>query len=156
MNTPNTDPIVVMETNKGTLKIQIYAKDAPITSQNFLDLVNRGFYNGLNFHRYEPGFCLQGGCPKGTGTGSADKNIQLEVKPQIAHLKHDKAGVLAMARSDDPNSASCQFYFTLGNASFLDGNYAVFGRITEGMDVLMQMRKGDKMVNVSVMGPVHA
>ncbi len=156
MNTPNTDPIVVMETNKGTLKIQIYLKDAPITSQNFLDLVKRGFYNGLTFHRHEPGFCLQGGCPKGTGTGSADKNIPLEVKPQIAHLKHDKAGVMAMARSDDPNSASCQFYFTLGNASFLDGNYAVFGRIVEGMDVLMNMGKGDKMLNVSVMEQVRA
>lgn len=152
MNTQN-DPVVLIQTEKGNIKVRIFLKDAPITSRNFLDLVSRGFYNGLIFHRYEPGFCLQGGCPQGTGYGGSGKNIPLEIKP---NLKHDAAGVLAMARSDDPNSASSQFYFTLGNASFLDGNYAVFGRITEGMDVLMNLRKGDKMVNVSVMEPAKA
>lgn len=153
MNTPNNDPVVTMETNKGTIQIQIYLKDAPITGQNFLDLVNRGFYNGLIFHRHEPGFCLQGGCPQGTGLGGSDKKIPLEIKP---HLKHDKKGVIAMARADDPNSASSQFYFTLGNASFLDGNYAVFGRIVEGIDVLEALGKGDRMVNVKVKDTVHA
>jgi cyclophilin family peptidyl-prolyl cis-trans isomerase len=138
-----------MQTNKGDIKINIALKDAPITAQNFLDLVNKGFYNGLTFHRHEPGFCLQGGCPQGTGMGGSGKNIKLEIVP---HLKHDKVGVIAMARSNDPNSASSQFYFTLGNASFLDGNYAVFGRIADdaGIAVLNKLGKGDKMVNVSV------
>lgn len=147
------DPIVLIETNKGTIKAQIYLNDAPITAQNFLDLVNRGFYNGLTFHRYEPGFCLQGGCPKGTGTGGSGKNIPLEIAKK---LSHKEKGILAMARADDPNSASSQFYFTLGDAGFLDGNYAIFGKLIEGMDVLDQLRKGDKMVNVKVGESVRA
>jgi len=153
-----TDPVVSMETSKGTIKVQLYKADAPITASNFIDLVNRGFYNGLTFHRYEPGFCIQGGCPTGTGTGgfvepgtTKERRIQLEVNPGKPHLKHDKTGVLAMARSNDPNSASSQFYFTLGNASFLDGNYAVFGRVLEGIEVVEALRKGDKMTKVSLL-----
>ncbi len=146
-----SDPIVVMETNKGTIKVEIYKTDAPITSTNFLDLVQRGFYNGLTFHRYEPGFCIQGGCPKGTGMGGSDKKIPLEVNPNNAKLRHDKSGVLAMARANDPNSASSQFYFTLGPADFLDGNYAVFGRVKEGLNVVESLRVGDKMTKVSVL-----
>ncbi len=152
MNTP-ADPVVLIQTNKGNIKVKIFLKDAPTTSANFLELVGRGFYNGLIFHRYEPGFCLQGGCPQGTGFGGSGKTIPLEIK---SHLKHDAAGVLAMARSNDPNSASSQFYFTLGKADFLDGSYAVFGRIVEGMDVLMNLRKDDKMINVSVLEPAKA
>jgi peptidyl-prolyl cis-trans isomerase B (cyclophilin B) len=147
------DPVVLIETNKGTIKAQIYLNDVPTTAQNFLDLVNRGFYNGLNFHRFEPGFCLQGGCPKGTGTGGSDKTIPLEINKKFTHKEK---GTLAMARSDNPNSASCQFYFTLGDAGFLDGNYAIFGKLIEGMDVLDQLRKGDKMLNVKVAESVHA
>jgi peptidyl-prolyl cis-trans isomerase B (cyclophilin B) len=147
------DPVVLMETNKGTIKVQIYLNDAPITAQNFLDLVNRGFYNGLTFHRHEPGFCLQGGCPKGTGTGGSEKTIPLEINKK---LSHKEKGMIAMARSNDPNSASSQFYFTLGDAAFLDGNYAVFGKISEGMDVLDKLGRGDKMVNVKVGESVHA
>jgi cyclophilin family peptidyl-prolyl cis-trans isomerase len=150
-----SDPIVVMETTKGTIKIEIFKNDAPITSANFLDLVGRGFYNGLTFHRYEPGFCIQGGDPSGTGMHGFDdpatgreRTIQLEVSPK---LKHSEAGVIAMARSNDPNSASSQFYFTLGPASFLDGKYAVFGKVTDGLNVVMELRKGDKMTKVSVL-----
>jgi cyclophilin family peptidyl-prolyl cis-trans isomerase len=146
------DPVVVMETTKGTIKIQVFKGKAPITAGNFLDLVNRGFYNGLSFHRYEPGFVVQGGCPRGTGTGGfvdpatqKERRIQLEVKPD---LKHDKAGVVAMARANDPNSASSQFYFTLAAASFLDMNYAVFGQVIEGLDVMQQLRSGDSMKSV--------
>ena len=152
------DSVVSMETTKGTIKVQLYNTDAPISAGNFVDLVNRGFYNGLTFHRYEPGFCIQGGCPKGTGTGgfvepgtTSERRIQLEVNTAKPHLKHDKAGVLAMARANDPNSASSQFYFTLGNASFLDGQYAVFGRVLEGLDVVEALRKGDKMTKVSIL-----
>ncbi len=150
-----TDPIVVIETDKGTIKIQVHQTEAPITSNNFLDLVSKGFYNGLIFHRYEPGFCIQGGCPTGSGTGGytdpetkQKRNIKLEVK---SHLKHDSLGVVAMARSNDKDSASSQFYITLGPANFLDMQYAVFGKVIEGDAVVQQLRKGDKMNKVSVM-----
>lgn len=150
---PTNDPIVVMQTNKGTLKIRLYFKDVPNTCGNFMELISRGFYNGLTFHRHEPGFCLQGGCPQGDGYGGSEKKIKLETRP---HLKHDTAGILAMARTDDPDSATCQFYFTLGPAPFLDGEYAVFGKIVEGMEVLNQLTVGDKMTNVSIMEPAKA
>jgi peptidyl-prolyl cis-trans isomerase B (cyclophilin B) len=149
------NPIVTLETTKGTIKMEIFVDQAPTTANNFLDLVGKGFYNGLNFHRVEPGFVIQGGCPRGTGTGSytdpatnKTRYIPLEVKPT---LKHDKAGMVAMARSNDPNSASCQFYITLGQASFLDMQYAVFGRVTEGQDVVDNIRVGDKMTKVQVL-----
>ncbi len=153
-----SDPIVSIETSKGTIKVQVFTTEAPTTANNFLDLVNKGFYNGLNFHRVEPGFVIQGGCPKGTGTGNyvdpatgKTRYVPLEVKP---NLKHDSKGVLAMARSNDPNSASCKFYITLGPASFLDMNYAVFGKVVEGQNVVDSIKVGDKMTTLSVMAPV--
>jgi cyclophilin family peptidyl-prolyl cis-trans isomerase len=153
--TMNQDPIVEIETSKGNIKIRIFQHDAPITSANFLDLVGKGFYNGLTFHRYEPGFCIQGGDPNGNGTGAyidpathQARRIQLEVKP---NLLHSEAGIVAMARSQDKNSASCQFYITLGPASFLDQQYAVFGKVVDGMNVVNQIRVGDKMNKVSVL-----
>lgn len=151
------DALVLMETSKGPVKLVIYKTEVPQTSYNFLDLVGKGFYNGLTFHRYEPGFCIQGGDPDGNGTGNyvdpktnKVRRINLEIKP---NLKHDSAGVLAMARSSDRNSASCQFYITLGQASFLDSDYAVFGRVVEGLDNVMALRKGDKMTKVTVVDP---
>lgn len=149
-----TDSVVLMETNKGTIKIQVYKTDAPVTSGNFLDLVDRGFYNGLTFHRFEEGFVIQGGDPKGDGTGGfvdpetgEKRHIPLEVKPT---LKHDQAGMVAMARANDPNSASCQFYITLGPASFLDMKYAVFGKVIDGLPVVQQLRRGDKIVKATM------
>jgi peptidyl-prolyl cis-trans isomerase B (cyclophilin B) len=90
---------------------------------------------------------IQGGCPHGTGTGGSGKNIKLEVSPQ---LKHDSAGVIAMARSQNPDSASSQFYFTLAAAPHLDMGYAVFGKVTSGLDAVLALRKGDRMEKVSV------
>lgn len=155
-----TDPIVTMETNKGTLKMRIYKKDAPITASNFIDLVQKGFYNGLTFHRYEPGFVIQGGDPKGDGTGGyidpktrSERRIPLEVKNENPNLTHSGPGIVAMARSGDPNSASSQFYITLGPASGLDGKYAVFGKVSEGLDVAMALRKGDKIVKATAVEP---
>src|SRR5688572_33458889 len=104
---------------------------APTTVNNFVVLARDGYYDGLTFHRVEPNFVIQGGCPQGTGTGGSGKHIPLEVSP---NLKHGEAGGVAMARSSDPNSASSQFYITLSPTPFLDGNYAVFGRVTEGLD----------------------
>jgi peptidyl-prolyl cis-trans isomerase B (cyclophilin B) len=136
-----------IETNKGTIKFELNEDLAPNTTANFVELAEKNFYDGLKFHRYEPGFVIQGGCPHGTGTGSSDKKIKLEVTP---NLKHGDAGAVAMARSSDPNSASCQFYITLGPAAFLDGQYAVFGRVTEGLEVVKTIRAGDVMNKVTI------
>ena len=136
-----------LDTTQGVIKFELYEDLAPVTAQNFIDLASRGFYNGLTFHRYVAGFVIQGGDPTGTGTGSSEKTIPLEVTPA---LKHDAAGVVAMARSDNPNSASCQFYITLAPATFLDMKYAVFGRVTEGLDNALKLREGDRMTSVTI------
>ena len=136
----------VIETDRGTIKAELYADKAPITAKNFIDLTNSGFYNGLTFHRVEPGFVIQGGDPKGDGTGGSGKTIPLEINPDLKHVK----GALGMARSQDPNSAESQFYITLSETPFLDGNYAVFGKVIEGMDVAESIEVGDKMVKVTI------
>jgi len=140
------NPIVVFETSKGTFKAEVFEKQAPITAGNFLSLVRAGFYNNLTFHRYESNFVIQGGDPKGDGTGGSGKKISLEIVPGLTH----ELGALAMARTNDPNSATSQFYVVIGEASFLDGAYAVFGNVTDGMDIVMTLRKGDKMAKVYV------
>lgn len=144
----------IIETNKGNITVELYEDNAPITAANFIDLIERGFYNGLKFHRYEPGFVIQGGDPRGNGTGGfvdpqtgRERRIKLEVSPA---LKHGEPGALAMARSSDPNSASSQFYITIGKADFLDMNYAVFGRVIDGMDAVRQLREGDVMTSVTI------
>jgi len=144
---------ITFETTKGNIVIELYTK-TKITSANFKELVSQGFYDGLSFHRYEPGFVIQGGDPQtrdnpnhpAAGSGGSEKTIELEIIPELKH----KAGVIAMARSQDPNSASSQFYFTLADANFLDGNYAVFGKVIEGMDVVLELRKGDVMEKVTI------
>lgn len=137
----------VIETNKGTIKFELNEDLAPITTANFIGLAEGKFYDGLTFHRVEPGFVVQGGCPSGNGTGGSDKKIPLEVSP---NLKHGEPGAVAMARSSDPNSASSQFYITLAPTPFLDMNYAVFGRVTEGLEVAKQIRVGDTMTAVQI------
>ncbi|MEP7272540.1 MAG: peptidylprolyl isomerase [Acidobacteriota bacterium] len=137
----------VIETGKGTIKFLLHEAEAPLTTGNFIELAERGFYDGLSFHRVEPNFVIQGGDPNGNGTGGSDKKVKLEVSPT---LKHGDAGAVAMARSQHPDSASSQFYITLGPAAFLDGNYAVFGRVVEGQDVAQQIRVGDKMASVKI------
>lgn len=138
-----------METNKGTIEIAFYDKEASVTTANFIGLAKEGFYDGLTFHRYESGFVIQGGDPNGDGTGGSGKHIPLETSPR---LRHDP-GVIAMARSADPDSASSQFYFTLAPAPFLDGKYAVFGKVTSGMGVVESLRVGDKIIKVTVHEP---
>lgn len=141
------EQLAVIETNKGTIKFKLYEEDAPNTTKNFIDLANKGFYDGLKFHRVVPGFVIQGGDPRGDGTGGSDKSIKLEVSPK---LKHDAAGVVAMARRPDPDSATSQFYITLDAAPFLDMQYAVFGRVTEGLDVVKKIEVGDVMKSVKI------
>lgn len=138
--------IAVIETDKGTIKAELYTDKAPITTKNFIELANSGFYNGLTFHRVEPGFVIQGGDPKGDGTGGSEKTIPLETNPELKHVK----GALGMARSQNPNSANSQFYITLAPTPFLDGNYAVFGKVIEGMEVVERISAGDKMNKVSI------
>ena len=136
----------ILETAKGTIKFELKETEAPITTKNFIDLAQKGFYNGLIFHRVEPGFVIQGGDPKGNGTGGSGKNIPLEIAPTLTHKK----GAVGMARSQEPNSASSQFYICIEDANFLDKNYAVFGQVTEGQDVVSKIRKGDKIIKATI------
>lgn len=120
----------------GTIKLELDGDEAPLTVQNFMDLANDGFYDGLTFHRIIDGFMIQGGDPKGDGTGGSDKNVVGEfasngIENNISHKK----GVISMARSQDPDSASSQFFITVADSEFLDGEYAAFGHVTEGQDV---------------------
>lgn len=137
---PSPDPSkvnIVIETSEGTIKAELYPEIAPITVANFQELISEGFYDGLTFHRVIEGFMIQGGCPKGNGTGSSDKKIKGEFSSNGVenNLKHER-GVLSMARSSSPNSASCQFFIMHEAAPHLDGEYAAFGKVTDGMDVV--------------------
>jgi cyclophilin family peptidyl-prolyl cis-trans isomerase len=136
----------ILETVKGTIKFELKETEAPITTKNFIDLTNKDFYNGLIFHRVEPGFVIQGGDPKGNGTGGSDKTIPLEIAPALTHKK----GAVGMARSHDPNSASSQFYICIEDSNFLDKNYAVFGQVIEGQNVVSSIRKGDKIQKATI------
>jgi peptidyl-prolyl cis-trans isomerase B (cyclophilin B) len=127
---------ITMQNGK-TIDIELDATAAPITCENFLKLVNQGFYNGLTFHRVIPGFMIQGGCPLGTGTGGPGWNIKGEFAANGVNnpLKHTR-GVISMARSMNPNSAGSQFFIMHQDAPHLDGEYAAFGKVIEGMDVV--------------------
>ena len=123
--------------NYGTIALELDADVAPITVENFANLVNEGFYNGLTFHRIISGFMIQGGDPLGNGTGGSSKTIKGEfasngVKNSISHVR----GTISMARSSMPNSASSQFFIVHQDSIFLDGQYAAFGTVTSGMDVV--------------------
>ena len=123
--------------NYGKIELELDADVAPITVENFANLVNEGFYNGLTFHRIISGFMIQGGDPLGNGTGGSSKTIKGEfasngVKNSISHVR----GTISMARSSMPNSASSQFFIVHQDSTFLDGQYAAFGTVTSGMDVV--------------------
>lgn len=141
------DRTATFETSKGTIVVQLAESEAPITTANFIDLAQKGFYNGLKFHRYVANFVVQGGDPDGNGTGGSGKHIKLEVTPS---LKHDTAGTMAMARSAAPDSASSQFYFTLGSTPHLDMNYAVFGKTISGVENVLKLREGDTIDSVTI------
>ena len=128
--------------NGGKIVVELYPDKAPITVENFLSLVNRGFYNGLIFHRVIENFMIQGGDPEGTGMGGSGKNIKGEFSSNgVANdLSHDR-GVISMARSQNPNSASSQFFICHAAAKYLDGQYAAFGKVIEGMDVVDEIAK---------------
>ncbi|MDY6784186.1 MAG: peptidylprolyl isomerase [Cyanobacteriota bacterium] len=170
---------VVMTVNGSPITIEVDGTKAPITAGNFVELVERGFYNGLKFHRVvkeagQPPFVAQGGDPQGNGTGGfvdpdtqRSRYIPLEITPEGAEepvygktlpqagisqppaLQHTR-GAVAMARSNMPDSASSQFYFALSDLSFLDGNYAVFGYVTDGMDAVDSISQGDTIESAEV------
>ena len=132
-----THHAVITVKDYGDIKLVLDGDTAPITVKNFVELAKSGFYNGLTFHRIIKGFMIQGGDPKGNGTGGSDKTIRGEfskngVENNISH----KRGVISMARSQDNNSASSQFFIMHEDGDYLDGSYAAFGHVTEGMDVV--------------------
>ena len=135
----------IIEMDAGKITIELYEKDAPGTVANFVKLAKRGFYDGLTFHRVVPGFVVQGGDPKGDGSGGPGYQIKGEF-----NLKKHVTGTVAMARSASPDSAGSQFYITLAPQPFLDNKYSVFGQVVEGMDVVMKIKRGDRMKKVTI------
>ena len=121
----------------GTIKVTLYPEYAPLTVDNFIKLAKEGFYNGLTFHRVIKGFMIQGGCPKGNGTGGPGYEIKGEFSANGVNnpLKHTR-GVISMARTMDPNSAGSQFFIMHEDAPHLDGQYAAFGKVNEGIEVV--------------------
>ena len=133
----------IIETAKGTINIQFFDADAPNTVKNFVDLAEKGFYDGLTFHRVIPNFMIQGGCPQGTGTGGPGYKINCEINPN----KHE-AGTLSMAHAGK-NTGGSQFFICHAPQSHLDGIHTVFGK-TEDMDVVNAIKGSDKMVSVKI------
>ena len=163
---PTGDEIAVITTSQGTIRVQLAGKDAPIHVGNFVELAQKGFYENLKFHRYEPGFVIQGGCPNTRdmtpeevargergpqgqpGTGGPGYRIKGEWRTNPNNSHED--GALAMARSSDPDSAGSQFYFCLGPQYGLDFNYTVFGQTIEGFDVIGKLRAGDVIESITI------
>lgn len=135
--------LIQIETNQGTIKAELYPEIAPKTVENFISLIEKDFYNDTTFHRVIPGFMIQGGDPVGNGTGGPGYSIEGEFTNNgfKNDLKHTR-GVLSMARAQDPNSAGSQFFIMVANSPHLDGEYAGFGQVIEGLEVV------DKIVNV--------
>ena len=134
----NLNPIVTITMEDGSIiKVELYPEIAPNTVANFISLVKKGFYDGLTFHRVIRGFMIQGGCPQGTGTGGPGYHIKGEFSGNGVqnNLKHTK-GVISMARAMDPNSAGSQFFIMHEDSPHLDGQYAAFGKVVEGIDAV--------------------
>ncbi|WP_409200190.1 peptidylprolyl isomerase [Methanobrevibacter sp. DSM 116169] len=139
---------VIMETNKGTIELELFEKDAPNTVKNFVDLINKGFYDGLTFHRVLPDFVIQGGCPEGNGTGGPGYCIDCETEGNPN--KHG-TGALSMAHAGK-NTGGSQFFITHSPQPHLDGVHTVFGKVISGMDVVNSIKQGDKMTKLTVEG----
>lgn len=163
---PNGNEVAVIETDEGTIRVQLHGDDAPIHVGNFVELAQKGYYDGLKFHRHVPGFVIQGGCPYTRnmtsqevaagfsgpdgrpGTGNPGYSIKGEWKTN-PHNEHND-GTLAMARSSMPDSAGSQFYFCLGPQHFLDSDYTVFGDTIDGLDVIGKLRAGSVIEHVTI------
>ena len=155
---PNGNEVAVIKTSKGDIRVELAGNDAPIHVGNFVELAQKGFYDNLKFHRYVPGFVIQGGCPN-TRELDSEQVKAAEGNP-FARLGTGGPGYtiheeyttnpLAMARSQDPNSAGSQFYLCLGAQPFLDSGYTVFGQTVEGLDVVGQLRVGDVIETIEI------
>ncbi len=163
---PNGEEIADIKTNKGTIRVKLAGKDAPIHVGNFVELATKGFYDGVKFHRYVPNFDIQGGDPQTKdatgeevanavrggrslfGTGGPGYSIKEEFTSNPNNVHKD--GTLAMARSQNPDSAGSQFYFCLGDQPFLDDGYTVFGDTIEGLDVIGELRVGDEIESITI------
>ena len=132
--------IVEFSTNMGVFKVELYNDKAPLTVGNFMKLIDKGFYNGLIFHRVIPGFMIQGGCPHGTGRGGPGYTIKDEFHP---NLRHDSHGILSMANAG-PNTGGSQFFITVKPTPWLDKHHAIFGKVTEGYEVVEKISKVDR------------
>ena len=163
---PTGEEVAVIKTSKGDVRVQLAGNDAPVHVGNFVELARKGFYDGLKFHRHVPGFVTQGGCPNtrdlscdevvakagnpfaGLGTGGPGYTIKEEFSTNPNNKHAD--GALAMARSQEPNSAGSQFYLCLGAQPMLDSGYTVFGQTVDGMDVIGQLRVGDEILGIEI------
>lgn len=144
----------IFETTKGTIRLELFDEQAPVTVANFVNLISRGYYDGLNFHRVIDNFMIQGGCPTGTGTGGPGYRFEDECSPS---LRHDTPGILSMANAG-PGTNGSQFFVTHTPTPHLDGRHTVFGKVVsqEDMDVVNQIVQGDKMQKVTVEGDTTA
>lgn len=150
------DQYVLLKTTSGWILIRVFNSMVPYTANNFCDIVGRGFYDGLTFHRVED-WVIQGGDPNGDGTGNfvdpdtgQTRYLKLQTHPR---LTHNTAGMVAMARSSSPNSASCQFYILKRPMPQLNGKYAVFGRVVKGMGTVNSIRRGDRILSAAIVDP---
>lgn len=143
-----------LTTSRGPIRLRLFAEQAPVTVANFANLARRGFYDGLSFHRVIADFMIQGGCPRGTGTGGPGYRFEDECRPE---LRHDRAGVLSMANAG-PGTNGSQFFITHGATPWLDGKHTVFGVVTGSDDqaVVDAIRQGDTLESVAVEGEVDA
>ena len=132
-----TNKTAIFKTSKGDFTIEIFEDKVPATAKNFIDLANKGFYDGIIFHRVIEGFMIQGGCPNGTGTGGPGYTIDDEFHPD---LKHTGEGMLSMANAG-PNTGGSQFFITLAETPWLDGKHAIFGKVIDGMDIVKTIGK---------------
>lgn len=141
---------IVMETGKGKIRLDLFSAQTPLTVANFLNLVQRGFYNGLSFHRVIEDFMIQGGCPLGNGTGSPGYRFEDECRKE---LKHDRPGMLSMANAG-PGTNGSQFFITHVPTPWLDGKHTVFGSVVgeEDQAVVNRIAKGDKLLSINVEG----
>jgi peptidyl-prolyl cis-trans isomerase B (cyclophilin B) len=150
MNEETRTVSAVMRTNRGDIKLRLFAEQAPVTVANFVNLANRGFYDGLTFHRVIPDFMIQGGCPNGSGTGGPGYRFEDECTPE---LQHDAPGILSMANAG-PGTNGSQFFITHVETPWLDGRHTVFGSVIDGsdQDVVNAIGVGDIIESVEVSG----
>ena len=148
-----TDIEATIKTDKGDIKVKIYASKAPVTAANFLNLAKRDYYDGVSFHRVVEDFVIQGGDPSGTGRGGPGYYIENEI---VEGLKHDRAGILSMARKREPDTNGSQFFITLGPTPHLDGGYSIFGEVVDGMEAVESIEQGDKILDIEVTGSTDA